>query len=242
MKENTGMERREVRFSSLGECAPRLRESSDGKGRTIEGYAIVFGVESRLIADWWENYREIIEAGAITEAELATMDIKMTMWHNRERLLARSNKGVGTLKLSVDKKGVKYEFEAPETPDGDTALELVKRGDLAGSSFTYWSDENSSVQYTKDDDDVLMRHVKHIDMVYEMTIASDPAFVQTSVTAREVEASMGEELKKHEDGKGASVAPAVSEEKKKEREEANLAAFSALVMANDRIRRMMDWI
>ena len=137
--------------------------------------------------DYWEDYREIIEPGAITEADLAAMDIKMTIWHNRERLLARSNKGVGTLKLSVDEVGVKYEFEAPDTPDGNTALVLVKRGDLSGSSFTFWSDETSSVRYTKDDEGVLLRHVKRIDMVYEMTLASDPAYVQTNVTAREIE-------------------------------------------------------
>lgn len=69
------------------------------------------------------------------------MDIKMTLWHNREKLLARSNRGEGTLALTVDEIGVKYSFEAPNTPDGNTALELVRRGDLSGSSFTYWSDE-----------------------------------------------------------------------------------------------------
>nr|DAE93794.1 MAG TPA: prohead serine protease [Caudoviricetes sp.] len=185
MKEN----KREIRSMAGGQFHPRLREAAgeNESGRIIEGYAIVFGVESRMLVDYWEDYREIIEPGAITEADLAAMDIKMTIWHNRERLLARSNKGVGTLKLSVDEVGVKYEFEAPDTPDGNTALVLVKRGDLSGSSFTFWSDETSSVRYTKDDEGVLLRHVKRIDMVYEMTLASDPAYVQTNVTAREIE-------------------------------------------------------
>lgn len=178
--------KREIR--TYGEqYQPRLRENADGSAsRTIEGYAIVFGVESVLLQDWYDTYREIIEPGAITEAELATMDIKMTMYHNREKLLARSNKGVGSLRLSVDEVGVKYEFEAPNSPDGDTALELVRRGDLAGSSFTFWSDETSSVRYEMMDDKTLLRHVNHIDRIYEMTIASDPAYQQTSVTAREV--------------------------------------------------------
>ena len=103
-------------------------------------------------------------------------------------LVARSNKGTGTLKLTVDEVGVKYEFEAPRTPAGETALELVRRGDLAGSSFTYWSDEKTSVRYDLTDEDILVRHVDRIDKVYEMTIASDPAYVETSVSAREVEA------------------------------------------------------
>ena len=174
-----------------GRFQPKLREETaeNGGGRIIEGYAIVFGVESRMIVDYWDDYREIIESGAITEEELAGMDIKMTLWHNRERLLARSNKGVGTLKLKVDEIGVKYEFEAPNTPDGNTAIELVKRGDLAGSSFTYWTDEAHNVNYEKGEDEVLVRHVNKIGMVMEMTIASDPAYTQTSVTAREIESS-----------------------------------------------------
>ena len=193
------VQKREIRSAQGGHFQPHLREVSEegGSGRTIEGYAIVFGVESRMLVDYWDDYREIIEPGAITEEELAQMDIKMTMWHNREKLLARSNKGVGTLKLSVDKIGVKYEFDAPNTSDGNNALELVKRGDVRGSSFIYWSDESSSVSYTKDDDDILIRHVKKINMIYDMTIASDPAYIQTSVTAREIEQS-GLKIK-HED-------------------------------------------
>lgn len=186
MKENS----REVRIFLEGRCQPHLREAAGGgESRTIEGYAIVFGVRSVLLADWYDRYYEVIEPGAIDEARLREMDIKMTMFHDREILLARSNKGQGTLKLSVDEVGVKYEFEAPRTCDGDNALELVRRGDLSGSSFTFWSDERSSVRYELLDDDVLLRHVDRIDKVYEMTIAADPAYVETTVTAREVEAA-----------------------------------------------------
>jgi hypothetical protein len=63
----------------------------------------------------------------------------------------------------------------------------VRRGDLSGSSFTFWSDERSSIRYELLDDDTLLRHVDRIDRVYEMTIAADPAYTETTVTAREVE-------------------------------------------------------
>lgn len=182
--------KKEIR-SNVGETyQPRLREAPEGQdqSRTIEGYAIVFGRESRLLADYWEKYREIIEPGAVTAEDLKGFDIKMTMYHNREKILARSNKGKGTLSLSVDEVGVKYSFEAPNTPDGDTALELVKRGDLSGSSFMYWTDEGKNVTYEKTDEGVLLRHVKKISQIYDMTIAADPAYTQTNVTAREIEA------------------------------------------------------
>ena len=177
----------EIRSFMGGKCKPMIREAvEEGKeSRTISGYAIVFGVESRILADYWDNYREIIEPGAITEERLKDMDIKMTMYHNREKILARSNKGEGTLKISVDEVGVHYEFDAPNTVDGDTALELVKRGDLSGSSFMFWTDEKSGVSYEKRSDGIMLRRVKTIGMIYDMTIAADPAYEQTSVKARE---------------------------------------------------------
>ena len=176
----------------------RLRETGGAveSSRIIEGYAIVFGVQSRLLADWGDVYREIIEPGAVTQEDLDRFDIKMTIWHNRERLLARSNRGQGTLKLTVDETGVHYSFEAPDTPDGATALELVRRGDLIGSSFIFWSDETTSVSYTKDAEGMTIRHVNRIDEIFDMTIASDPAYAETSVTARE----MDEAVRRTDDG------------------------------------------
>lgn len=177
--------RREVR-TFCGGAVPTLREAPDGgESRTIEGYAIVFGVESVLMVDWCDAFREVIEPGAVTEELLRGCDVKMLLWHNREKLLARWNKGEGTLRLSVDETGVKYSFEAPRTPDGETALELVRRGDLAGSSFAYWADERSGVTYEKRNDGTLLRRVAKIGAVYDTSIVSDPAYQQTSVTARE---------------------------------------------------------
>lgn len=180
-------EKQEIRSGIGGKYRPVFREATEGENnsRTIEGYAIVFGVESRILSDYWDNYREIIEPGAITEERLKEMDIKMTMYHNREKILARSTNGEGTLKLTVDDVGVKYSFEAPNTVDGDTALELVKRGDLSGSSFMFWTDEKSGVSYEKRSDGIMLRRVKTIGMIYDMTIAADPAYEQTTVAARE---------------------------------------------------------
>ena len=189
------MNKKETRSYIGGRYQPHIREVQGGQSsRMIEGYAIVFGVESRLIVDYWDAYREIIEPGAVTEDDLKNFDIKMTMYHNREKILARSNKGEGTLKLSVDEVGVKYSFEAPNTPDGETALELVRRGDLSGSSFMYWTDESSNVRYEKTEDGVLLRHVHKISQIYDMTIAADPAYMETNVSAREIE-QFGIELK-----------------------------------------------
>lgn len=177
----------------------RIREATDGaESRTIEGYALKFGVRSRLLCDWWNNYYEVLEPGCVTREMLDKQDIKLTMFHDRQLVLARSNKGHGTLSYEVDKVGVKFWAEMPHTVDGDKALELVSRGDIAGCSFIYSTDEGDSenaVSYERldekgdDGEDILLRHVKRIDNVYDFTITTDPAYEQTDVSKREVEAA-----------------------------------------------------
>lgn len=177
----------------------RIREATDGaESRTIEGYALKFGVRSRLLCDWWNNYYEVLEPGCVTREMLDQQDIKLTMFHDRQLVLARSNKGNGTLSYEVDKVGVKFWAEMPHTVDGDKALELVSRGDIAGCSFIYSTDEGDSenaVSYERldekgdDGEDILLRHVKRIDNVYDFTITTDPAYEQTDVSKREVEAA-----------------------------------------------------
>lgn len=177
----------------------RIREATDGaESRTIEGYALKFGVRSRLLCDWWNNYYEVLEPGCVTREMLDKQDIKLTMFHDRQLVLARSNKGNGTLNYEVDKVGVKFWAEMPHTVDGDKALELVSRGDIAGCSFIYSTDEGDSenaVSYERldekgdDGEDILLRHVKRIDSVYDFTITTDPAYEQTDVSKREVEAA-----------------------------------------------------
>lgn len=177
----------------------RIREATDGaESRTIEGYALKFGVRSRLLCDWWNNYYEVLEPGCVTREMLDKQDIKLTMFHDRQLVLARSNKGNGTLSYEVDNVGVKFWAEMPHTVDGDKALELVSRGDIAGCSFIYSTDEDDSenaVSYERldekgdDGEDILLRHVKRIDNVYDFTITTDPAYEQTDVSKREVEAA-----------------------------------------------------
>lgn len=177
----------------------KVREATEGsESRTIEGYILKFGVRSRLLCDWWDDYYEVLEPGCITRETLDACDIILTMFHDRQLVLARSNQGTGTLNYEIDEVGVKFWADMPKTVDGDKALELVQRGDIAGCSFIYSTDESDSenaVSYErldekdKNGDDILLRHVKRIDAVYDFTLTTTPAYEQTEVTRREVEAS-----------------------------------------------------
>jgi hypothetical protein len=169
-----------------------VREGADGAAsRTITGYAILFNTESApLWSDEDSEAREIIDPAAITKELLDGCDIKFTMFHNRQLILARSKEGSGTLSYAVDDKGVQFEFDAPNTADGDKALELVRRGDIAGCSFAfttrYWDSE--FVERTAkvvNGTTMITYRVKMVTGVYDMTLAADPAYPDTSVEARE---------------------------------------------------------
>lgn len=192
-----------VRREVVVTCADlHVRESEGGApSRTIVGYAILFNTPSApLWSDEDEEAREIIAPEAITKEVLDNCDIKFTMFHDRQLILARSKNGVGTLSYTVDEKGVAFEFEAPNTADGDKALELVKRGDLAGCSFMfsthYWDEAfvSRSVE-VRDGRAYITYTVKAVTGVYDMTLAADPAYPDTSVEAREFARDLREAAK-----------------------------------------------
>lgn len=171
------------------DAEPQLREVGSDSGRGIVGYAIVFGKRSQVLSSWGDRFEEVIHPEAISQDLLTRCDIKALMEHNHERLLARSNNGKGTLKLSIDGIGLRYEFEAPKTVDGDTALELVRRGDIAGSSFAFRAYSEGAVERSWDDKrKIWVYDVRKIDAIYDVTLTSDPAYTETSVSARSLNA------------------------------------------------------
>lgn len=166
--------------------ATEPKDSDQGDAsRIIRGYAIVWNVPSVVLCDNFGTFVETIDRHALTPEKLATFDIRALLEHNPERLLARWRAGTGTLKLSIDDHGLLYEFEAPRTPDGDTCLELVRRGDIIGSSFAYLCDEDSVI-WGRADGGTPTRLVTSITYMEDVSIVSRPAYDQTSVTARDL--------------------------------------------------------
>jgi len=212
-KNKNDLVRREVVVTSL-----HVREAGEGEApsRIIAGRAILFNTPSApLWSDDEEEAREIIAPSAITKELLDGCDIKFTMFHDRQLILARSKNGSGTLSYTVDAEGVSFEFEAPNTADGDKALELVKRGDLAGCSFMfsthYWDEAfvTRSVE-VRDGRAYITYTVKAVTGVYDMTLAADPAYPDTSVEAREFARDLREAAKPE-----PTPAPEVDKEKVK---------------------------
>lgn len=187
-----------IRRTGFVPASVRLRSADvdEAPSRVIEGYAILFETESApLWSDEESEAREVIDKGAITKELLDGMDIKMTMYHNREILLARSNKGAGTLKYKVDEKGVWFSFEAPNTQHGDEAVALVSRGDISGCSFAFstrYYDESCVAHSVEEREgkSVEVYRVKSVTGVYDFTLTDCPAYLDTEVSARELRAGL----------------------------------------------------
>ena len=186
-------------------CTPselHIRETAEGEtpSRTITGYAILFNVPSApLWSDEDSEAREVIAPEAVTKEFLDGQDIKMTMFHDSHSLLARSNKGGGTLSYTVDDKGVMFEFTAPNTVDGDKALELVRRGDISGCSFaftTHYFDSDFVERQSKvaaNGVKNITYRVKAVTGIYDFTLAANPYYPDTSVEVRELTAELKRE-------------------------------------------------
>lgn len=189
-KNTTKTIRREASF----QAGLRVRESEGGsESRTIEGYVLKFGVRSVLLHDWWNPYYEILEPGCVTREMLDKCNIPLTMFHDRELVIARSKNGKGTLSYTVDGLGTQFNADVARTADGDKALELVRRGDLDGCSFVYSTDEmdpeavtyEASGEKDADGNDILLRHVWRIDNIKDFTLTGNAAYEQTECVARE---------------------------------------------------------
>lgn len=175
-------EKKEIRTV---ECQLSVRESApdaQGESRTIVGTAIVFNAESEILDDWGKRFREVIRPEACSMEFLNSQDIKLNLLHEREMSIARANKGVGNLHLSVDERGVNFEFEAPRCDLGNRALELIRAGVYSGCSFEFLPQD---YDVTERGEDVLITHTK-FRAITALTIGMDPAYKQTSVNAREL--------------------------------------------------------
>lgn len=153
----------------------------------LEGYAIVFNRPSNVLYDKGSRkfFTETILPEAVDYDTISRSDILMLINHNKERMLARSRFGKGSLKLEIDDIGVRFSFDIPKTSDGDYIKEMVQRGDFSGCSFAF-TDEDVELSYDKDNH-CAHRTVKKIKQLYDTSIVINPAYSATEVAIRQVE-------------------------------------------------------
>lgn len=147
--------------------------------RTVEGYAVCFDTPSENI-----GFIEVIHRGAITDETIKNSDVLAKFNHSDDKVLARSNKGEGSLLLEVDNKGVRYMFEAPKTNLGDELLEYLHRGDISQSSFAFTVPKIDGAERWYKKDGVIYRDIYMIDKMYDISPVFQPAYSATTCSAR----------------------------------------------------------
>lgn len=112
-----------------------LRAKGETGGRTLVGYAAVFDSKSAVIRERGITFREVIRPGAFDRALKEDHDVRALVNHESGQILGRTKSG--TLRLSVDERGLRYEVDLPDTTVGRDIAESIKRGDISGSSFGF---------------------------------------------------------------------------------------------------------
>ena len=158
-------------------------ERSYDDSRHVEGYAVVFESQSEDL-----GFFETIDRGAITQELVDNSDVFALLNHDDEKVLARSKNGVGSLKLTVDERGLKYEFDAAETQLGNDLLEYLKRGEINTSSFAFALDYNDPEAETwTRKNGANYRTIHKIAYLHDVSPVWNAAYSATSVSQRSLD-------------------------------------------------------
>jgi HK97 family phage prohead protease len=118
-----------------------VESRADGRS-VITGYAAVFynpndpGTEYQLL----DEVVERIMPGAFNRA-IREDDVRGLFNHDDNLVLGRVK--AGTMRLSVDSRGLKYEIDPPDTTAALDVMKSIRRGDVTGSSFRFRPNVNT---------------------------------------------------------------------------------------------------
>ncbi len=140
----------------------------------IDGYAAVFGQTIEIMG----MFEEEIDPAAFDRALKEKQDVRCLKNHDPSLLLGRTKNG--TLRLSVDDHGLKYDSDPPDTTAGKDAVTEIKRGDMSGSSFAFRIRKEEWIEEEGKKD---KRIIKDVDL-FDVSPCTYPAFDETDVGVR----------------------------------------------------------
>ena len=174
-----------------------LELRQEGDDNVVVGYGSVFNTLSNELG----GFREIIAEGAF-DGRLED-DVRFLINHDGLPLARTTN---GTLRLSTDERGLKYEAKVANTSLGRDLVELMRNGTINQSSFAFVVEDDSwEVR-----DGMNVRTINKVSRLYDVSAVTYPAYEEASVALRSME-----QWKKTEDEK---VLKESLEKEKEERE------------------------
>jgi len=160
-------------------AACELRNAEDDPQK-ITGYAAVYhradddGTEYSLGADIVEH----IMPGAFDDA-IGRDDVRALFNHDPDHVLGRNR--AGTLRLTADARGLRYEVDMPDTQLARDLRESINRGDISGSSFAFTIPEGG--QEWREDGDRVIREIRAVEL-HDVGPVTYPAYESSTTHAR----------------------------------------------------------
>jgi len=162
-----------------------LELRQEGEDNVVVGYGSVFNTLSNELG----GFREIIAEGAF-DGRLND-DVRFLINHDGLPLARTTN---GTLRLSTDERGLKYEAKVANTSIGRDLVELMKNGTINQSSFAFVVEDDSwEVR-----DGMNIRTINKVSRLYDVSAVTYPAYESASAS---VALRSMEEWKKTEEEK-----------------------------------------
>ncbi|OAH27059.1 HK97 family phage prohead protease [Serratia marcescens] len=157
----------------------RAEQQEDQPTRII-GYGSVFNIRSEPL---W-GFREIIKPGSFDD--VLNDDVRGLFNHDPNFILGRSTSG--TLKVSVDARGLHYDIDAPDTQTiRDLVLAPMKRGDINQSSFAFKVARDGDHWY-EDEEGVVIREIHKFSRLYDVSPVTYPAYQAADSAVRSMKA------------------------------------------------------
>ena len=159
--------------------SPVTLEQRDDGTPVITGLAAVYydGTERTEYELWEGGPIERIRRGAFKATLEAGDDIRGLFNHDANEVLGRRSSG--TLRVKSSREGLAYEIDPPDTQTGRDVAALVKRGDVSGSSFSFFvTEDDYKVENGRE-----VREIRGA-KVLDVGPVTFPAYEATSVQAR----------------------------------------------------------
>lgn len=138
------------------------------KGKDVViGHAAVFNTLSEDLG----GFREMIKPGAFDE--VLDNDVRAYFNHDPNYLLGRTS--AGTLRLSVDDKGLRYELDVPDTTAGRDLKENMRVGNITQSSFAFTIGRDGDT-WERGENGKDMRVINKVDRLWDVSPVSIPAY------------------------------------------------------------------
>ena len=146
---------------------------AEGENEMIEGIEAVVNTRTHM-----GGYDEEGMVGAFDE--VMQDDVRCLLNHDPNFVLARSNKGEGTLALSINERGdLAYRYKTPNRTYAKDLEDAIRTGDVSQSSFGFSIKEDV---WEKGDDGRDVRKIVRCGRLFDVSPVGFPAYESTSTT------------------------------------------------------------